>query len=312
MLAVRLSPHLNKLTKTCPEIYRQFVYSKAEEKEQKEGLEDPLIEEEYTATRGLVHKYGNRALVLLTMNCAAYCRFCTRRRSVSDIKKGVITETDLNKMVAYVKKHPEIKELIFSGGDPLTVPALLKQALKKLGMLPQIKIVRIGTRTPVSNPRLVNKGALAALKQIKNKPLYILVNFEHPSEITMATVAAIKRLQANCTMILSQSVSLRGVNDKVETLYELFTRLVEIGVKPYYFYRCDPVKGAEHFIVPFKKEVAMFTKLRSRLSGLATPLYVIDAPNGAGKIPVPLDYWEYKKDKFKDFNSKMIKVWDSK
>lgn len=224
----------------------------------------------------------------------------------------MITETDLNKMVAYVKKHPEIKELIFSGGDPLTVPVLLKQALKKLGMLPQIKIVRIGTRTPVSNPRLINGSAIAALKQIKNKPLYVLVNFEHPAEITKATEAAIKRLQANCTMILSQSVSLRGVNDSVETLYKLFTRLVEIGVKPYYFYRCDPVKGAEHFIVPFKKEVAMFTKLRSRLSGLATPLYVIDAPDGAGKIPVPLDYWVYKKDKFKDFNGKTIKIWDSK
>lgn len=312
MLAVRLSPHLAKLTKTCPEIYRQFVYSDLEKKEKREGLEDPLIEEEYTATRGLVHKYGNRALVLLTMNCAAYCRFCTRRRSVSDIKKGVITETDLNKMVAYVKKHPEIKELIFSGGDPLTVPALLKQALKKLGMLPQIKIVRIGTRTPVSNPRLVNSAAITALKQIKNKPLYVLVNFEHPAEITKATEVAIKRLQANCTMVLSQSVSLRGVNDSVETLYKLFTRLVEIGVKPYYFFRCDPVKGAEHFIVPFKKEVAMFTKLRSRLSGLATPLYVIDAPDGAGKIPVPLDYWVYKKDKFKDFNGKTIKIWDSK
>jgi len=133
MLAVKLSPHLEKLTKSCPGIYRQFVYSKAETKENKPGLDDPLIEEEYTATRGLVHKYGNRALVLLTMNCAAYCRFCTRRRSVSDIKKGVIMEYDLDKMVAYIKKHSEIKELIFSGGDPLTVPVLLKHALKKLG-----------------------------------------------------------------------------------------------------------------------------------------------------------------------------------
>ena len=109
MLAVKLSPHLEKLTKTCPQIHRQFIYSKAEEKEVKVGLSDPLIEEEYTAVRGLVHKYGNRALVLLTMNCAAYCRFCTRRRSVSDIKKGTITKSDIDKMAVYLKKHQEIK-----------------------------------------------------------------------------------------------------------------------------------------------------------------------------------------------------------
>jgi len=138
-----------------------------------------------------------------------------------------------------------------------------------------------------------------------------LINFEHPCEITPATIGAVKRLQSASTMLLSQSVSLHGVNDNEETLYNLFTKLVEIGVKPYYFFRCDPVKGAEHFIVPFKKEVAMFTKLRSRLSGLSTPLYVIDAPNGAGKIPVPLDYWQYNKKDFRDFHGKKIKVWDN-
>lgn len=309
MLAVKLSPHLEKLTKQCPEIYRQFVYSDDEEKEVKEGLVDPLIEEEYTATRGLVHKYNNRVLILLTMNCAAYCRFCTRRRSVSDIKKGILTTKDIDNMAKYLKSHSEIKEIIFSGGDPLTVPALLKMAIKKLATLPQIKIVRVGTRVPVSNPKLVNKNILSTLKLVKNKPLYILINFEHPTEITSTTIQAVKRLQSVSTMLLSQSVSLRGINDKEEILYELFSKLVEIGVKPYYFYRCDPVKGAEHFIVPFEKEVAMFTNLRSRLSGLATPMYVIDAPSGAGKIPVPLDYWQYNKKQFKDFHKKKIGVW---
>jgi len=310
MLAVRLSPHLEKLTRKCPAIYNQFMYSEAEEKEAKEGMVDPLAEEEYTAVRGLVHKYGNRALVLLTMNCAAYCRFCTRRRSVSDIKKGVITSKDFDNMVAYLKKHPEIKELIFSGGDPLTVPKILKMGLKKLTTLPQIKIVRVGTRVPVSNPRLVTKEITDILKIVKDKPLYILVNFEHPAEITKATIQAVKRLQKVSTMLLSQSVSLRGVNDNEDTLYELFSRLVEIGVKPYYFFRCDPVKGAEHFIVPLEREVQIFTKLRSRLSGLATPNYVVDAPNGVGKIPVPLDYWQYEKKKYTDFHGQEIEITD--
>lgn len=306
MLATRLSPHLKKLTAKCPAIYNQFVPSGKEERDEQITTADPLMEEEHTVTRGLVHKYGNRALVLLTMNCAAYCRFCTRRRKVSDIGKGIISGRDLDKMVAYVKKHPEIKELVFSGGDPLTVPEVLKRALQKFSRLPQIKIIRVGTRLHVANPALVNKKVIDALKVVKGQPLYLMVHFEHPAEITAPTIAAIRRLQSVATMLLSQSVSLRGVNDNVETLYNLFSRLVEIGVKPYYFFRCDPVTGAEHFIVDFKKEVAMFTKLRARLSGLATPMYVIDAPGGAGKVPVPLDFWKFDKKSYRDFRGKRI------
>jgi len=308
MLATRLSPYLKNLTARCPEIYRQFVPSKEEILEEESTYEDPLMEEQHTVVRGLVHKYENRVLILLTMNCAAYCRFCTRRRKVSDIKRGLITAADLDKMAGYIKKHPEIKELVFSGGDPLTVPALLKIALRKLATLPQIKIVRVGSRLHVSDPRQINQSVLSALRLVKNKPLYMMVHFEHPAEITPMTVQAIKRLQSVSTMLLSQTVSLKGVNDSVKTLYELFSRLVEIGVKPYYFYRCDPVKGAEHFIVDFKKEVQMFTELRSKLSGLATPMYVIDAPNGAGKIPVALNFWQHEFNEYLDFNGKKCQV----
>lgn len=316
MLATRFSPHLKRLTEICPEIYREFVASDKEEptqqvqgkKDEASTFEDPLIEEQFTVTRGLVHKYGNRALVLLTMNCAAYCRFCTRRRKVSDIKKGIMTEKDLNNIVKYLKKHQEIKELIFSGGDPTTVPALLKRALQKFTKLPQIKIIRVASRLPVSNPRMVNAKLLEALRVVKKQPLYMMVHFEHPAEITLASVEAIKRLQSVSTMCLNQSVFLRGVNDNVEILYQLFSRLVEIGVKPYYIYRCDPVRGAEHFIVPFRREVKIMTELRSRLSGLATPMYVIDAPNGAGKIPVALGYWDVDYNQgFKDFKKKRFR-----
>lgn len=308
MLATRLSPHLKKLITQCPAIYDQFVPSSKEERDEEITTADPLMEEQHTVTRGLVHKYGNRAFILLTMNCAAYCRFCTRRRRVSDIANGLITVKDLDKMVAYLKKHPEIKELVFSGGDALTVPGILKIALKKLTALPQIKIVRVGTRLHVANPPMVNKQVLDALRVVKRQPLYLMVHFEHPAEITPPTIAAIRRLQSVSTMLLSQSVSLKGVNDKVDVLYDLFTGLVEIGVKPYYFFRCDPVTGAEHFIVDFKKEVAMFTKLRARLSGLATPMYVIDAPGGAGKVPVPLDFWKFDQVNYRDFTGKKLKV----
>lgn len=308
MLATRLSPHLKKLVNRCPAICKEFVPSDREEKDETVTTADPLMEEKYTVTRGLVHKYGNRALVLLTMNCAAYCRFCTRRRKVSDIEKGVIREKDLDSMVKYIKRHPEIKELLFSGGDPTTVPATLKRALQKLTQLPQIKIVRVASRLPASNPKMVNKRLIDALKVVKKQPLYVMVHFEHPTELTPASIAAVKKLQGVATMCLNQSISLKGVNDSVEVLYELFSKLVEIGVKPYYHYRCDPVKGAEQFIVDFKREVEIFTKLRTRLSGLATPMYVIDAPGGAGKVPVPLDFWNFDHKNYKDFKGKKLRV----
>jgi lysine 2,3-aminomutase len=309
MLAARLSQHLEKLTKTCPAIQRQFVPSSKEEDVDEDcSFVDPLLEEEYTVTRGLVHKYGNRALLLLTMNCAAYCRFCTRRRKVSDIKKGLLTDKDIDNIISYLKKHPQIKEIIVSGGDPLTVPVTLKKVLQKLTKLPQIKIIRIGTRAHVAEPALINEKLLKILRLVKKQPLYLMVHFEHPAEITAPTLAAIKKLQSVATMLLSQSIFLKGVNDSYQVLYDLFSRLVEIGVKPYYIYHCDPVKGAEHFIADVKKEAGIMTRLRKKLSGLAYPTYVIDAPNGAGKIPVPLNFWKCDFKKYTDFNDKKLKA----
>ncbi|MFH1175354.1 MAG: KamA family radical SAM protein [bacterium] len=308
MLATRLSSHLKQLTKKEPAVHKQFVASCAEGQDCEGMLEDPLLEEHFTAVRGLVHKYKNRALVLLTLNCAAYCRFCTRRRKVSDIERGIITEKDLNAMASYLKKHQEIKELVISGGDPLTVPDLLKKSLQKFSKLPQIKIIRVGTRLPAANPKMVNQKVIDALKVVKKQPLYLMVHFEHPAEITKPTIQAIKKLQAASTMLLSQSVFLKDVNDSADILCNLFTRLVEIGVKPYYIFRCDPVKGAEHFIVDFEKEAKIMTEVRRRVGGLACPMYVIDAPNGSGKIPVPLDFWEFDRKKYKDFEGEIQKI----
>lgn len=307
MLAEKISPHLKKLIAGCPSIHNQFILSDAEIRDE-QGNKDPLLEEQYAVTRGLLHKYENRALVLLTMNCAAYCRFCTRRRRVSDIKRGVLSDADLENILIYLKKHPEIKELIFSGGDPLTVPIILKKALQKFSKLPQIKIIRVGTRLPVSNPVLINKKVLDALKAVENRPLYLMTHFNHPAEITSETIKAIKKLQSVSTMLLSQTVFLKSVNDSFEVLYELFSKLVEIGVKPYYLLRCEPVKGAGHFIVDIKKEIGIATKLRMHLSGIACPMYVMDIPNGSGKIPLPLNFWEINSMRFKDFNGKEGRV----
>ncbi|MFH1188338.1 MAG: KamA family radical SAM protein [bacterium] len=304
-----LPPYLKELVQTCPSIGAQFIPSNREESDDETvTCSDPLMEEESTVTRGLVHKYGNRALVLLTMNCRAYCRFCTRRRKVSDIERGLITEEDLERMIAYLKVHTEIRELVISGGDPLTVPAILRKALQAFSKMDQIKIIRIGSRLPAIDPLAINEEIISTLMLVKKQPLYLMLHFEHPSELTPELLESVKKLRQATTMIFSQSVFLKGVNDNFETLYKLFSGLLEIGVKPYYLYRCDYVKGAGHFIVPLEKEIKIMTELRRRLSGLACPMYVIDTPNGSGKVPVPLDFWDFDKTKFRDFQGEEIEI----
>ncbi|MDP2856124.1 MAG: KamA family radical SAM protein [bacterium] len=314
MFAVKISGHLKKLSEKNDAVRKQFYPSELElrflQKENSfnsSSFCDPLFEDQYEKTKGLVHKYKNRVLILLTLTCAAYCRFCTRRRKVSDIKKGIIFQADIKKMLAYLFKNPEINEVIFSGGDPLASPAILKYALNKFSRLPQIKIIRIGTRAPVSNPKLITKDLLAIIKKIK-QPVYVGIHFEHPAELTKETILACQKLRKAGAILYSQSVFLKGVNDSYEILYELFTKLIQVGIRPYYLYRCDPVQGIGHFRVAFKKEVEIATKLRKNLSGLAWPTYAIDAVEGSGKIPVPLDFWEFNKERFKDFLGNKKKV----
>lgn len=310
-LTVLVSPHLRKLAKISPAIKKEFFPSKEEGHSTNLAYDDPLLEEQFVQTKGLVHKYPGRVLIEVALTCASYCRFCTRRRKVADLEKGQTTKKDVDKMVEYLVKHKEINEAIFSGGDPLTAPEMLSYALKKIGALEQIKIVRIHTRVPISEPKLVTKKVFEELKKIK-QTLYVSLHFEHPDEITPPTVKIIKKLRGVGAILLSQSVFLRGVNDDYGTLLDLFKRLSELGVRPYYIYRCDPVKGAEHFIVPMEKELEIMTKLRQNLSGIAYPTYLIDTPTGSGKIPVPLLYWDFKKDHFTDFQGKRIVNYQAK
>lgn len=309
-MLVKISPYLRNLAKKSKAIRKQFYPSIQENKCSKKAFIDPLLEDSFVPTKGLCHKYPRRVLVELTMNCASFCRFCTRRRKVSDIKKGEINQKDLESIIKYIKSKPEINEAIFSGGDPMTVPDLLIRVLKELYKLPQIKILRIHTRVPVSDPKLINKNILNTIKKInKKKPLYFSIHFEHPDEITLKTIKTINALRQTGVILISQSVFLKGINDSYDILKELFTRLSELGVRPYYIYHCDLVKGIEHFILPIEKEVKIMTKLRKNISGIALPSHVIDTPNGSGKIPVPLDFWKFNKSSFKDFNDKNIKMY---
>jgi lysine 2,3-aminomutase len=301
-LLFHVSPHLQKIAAKSKAVKRQFYPSPEENNISNSSFADPLAEDEHSPVKGLVYKYPGRVLILLTMTCAAYCRFCTRRRIVSDLKKGVITEDHIKEMKKFLLSHPEISEIIFSGGDPVTQPKLLKFALKTLGALKQIKIIRIHTRTPVANPILITDDLVAALAKVK-QPLYISVHFEHPDEITKPTIQAITKLRKIGAIMLSQSVFLKGVNDSYEILFKLYSRLVEIGVRPYYIFDCDPTNGVQHFKVPIQQARTIMTQLKSTLSGIACPTFVIDAPQGFGKIPVPLDYWQADLNKFTDFQN---------
>ena len=307
---VKITPHLRKIAKNSPAIKKEFFPSEEENINSDKVFSDPLSEDKFIKTKGLVHKYENRVLVELAMECAAYCRFCTRKRIVGDLESGKLTKADVKNMLTYIKNSPQINEIVFSGGDPFMAPDLLAYALKEFSRLKQIKILRIHTRVPVSAPNLVSQKLINRLSKIKNQALYLSIHFEHPDEFTKATLKVIKEFKKTGAILLSQSVFLKEVNDNYEVLAELFTKLTQLGIRPYYIYHCDPVVGSEHFIVPLEKEVEIMTKLRKNLSGIACPTFVIDTPNGSGKVPVPLNFWKFDNKSFTDFDGKKIEVID--
>lgn len=300
----KTSEHIESLMVCEEAIRRQFEFSELEMLTEHTGDVDPLREKEHEVVPGMINKYGNRVLCLLTAECAAYCRFCTRRRLVSDMENARIDKTHVDRWVSYLREHTEIREVIISGGDPFAADNdLFEYALGEISALDSIKVMRIGTRAPVSDPSLVTQRKLDVVQRV-SQPLYIGIHFEHPSEITGPTVRCVKELIATGAILYSQTVFLKGINDDYCVLFELFTRLLEIGVRPYYIYRCDPVPGAMHFRADFDKERKIMTELRRTLSGLACPTYVIDAPNGSGKIPVPLEFWNCDTSEYVDFDGK--------
>jgi len=302
-LRALISPHLKRLIKSSPALFKEFVPSTKENQSEIQVFSDPLCEEKFIKTKGLVHKYPGRVLIEMTMQCSSYCRFCTRRRKVSDIEHGKLSGLDIANIIEYLQNHHDVTEVVISGGDPFTAPKQLVQFIKSIDRIQTIKIIRIHTRVPVSFPQSIPDYIYSALSKVR-KTLYLSIHFEHPDELTKPTLAAVKKLRKTGAILLSQSVFLKEVNDDYEILYELFTKLSQLGIRPYYIYRCDPVAGAAHFIVPFEKEIEIMTKLRKNLSGIAFPTYVIDTANGSGKIPVPLGFWEFEKNWHLDFNKK--------
>jgi lysine 2,3-aminomutase len=255
-----------------------------------DGEDDPLDEDKDSPVPGLTHRYPDRVLVVTTHVCTMYCRFCTRKRAT--MKRGgwdSVSRDDL-RMVEYVRDHPEIHDVIISGGDPLTLPAeKLEFFLRGFGDLPHVDVIRLGTRVPVTLPQRLDDDELLRVLGVSDK-IWIQTHFNHPREVTPEAKRACDRLRLRGMPINNHAVLLKGVNDSLAVQRELCRTLLRIKVRPYYLFHCDPVTGAGHFRTPVWKGIEIIEGLRGHMSGLGVPTYVVDAPRGGGKIPLMPNY----------------------
>jgi lysine 2,3-aminomutase len=271
----------------CP-IRRQVVPTAQELVVQPEELRDPLSEEADSPVPGLVHRYPDRVLVLVTDQCASYCRHCTRRRLVG-VKAERMRPEEMAHALQYVAEHTEVRDVLISGGDPLILSdSNLEFLLKSLRAIPHVEIIRLGTRVPVFLPQRITPHLVTMLG--KYHPLWINIHFNHPREITPESAAACARLANAGIPLGSQTVLLRGINDCPHIMKELMQTLLKIRVRPYYIYQCDLSQGISHFRTSINKGIEVIEHLRGHTSGLAVPTFVVDAPGGAGKIPVMPQY----------------------
>lgn len=253
-------------------------------------LEDPLEEDKDSPVPGLTHRYPDRALLVTTHVCTMYCRFCTRKRATM-VRGGwdAISRND-ERMIEYVRDHKEIRDVIVSGGDPLTLPITkLKFFLDGLAAIPHVDVIRIGTRVPVTLPQRLFDQSLVELLANAGK-VWIQTHFNHPREITPEAARACDALLRGGMPINNHSVLLKGVNDSLETMRDLMRAMLRIKVRPYYIFHCDPVIGAGHMRTSVWKGLEIIEGLRGHMSGLGIPTYVIDSPHGGGKIPMMPNY----------------------
>src|SRR5438874_8671439 len=283
----RISPAMVDLIKSPGDpIWRQYVPD-LQELEVHDGLVDSLAEDAHSPVANITHRYPDRALFLVSPVCAAYCRFCTRRRKVGDPKKVPMAE--LESAFRYLEEHVEIRDVIMSGGDPLLLSdRRIDELCKRLRAIPHIEVIRIGSRVPCHLPERITPELCALLKQYH--PLYINTHFNHPDELTPAAVAALGRLADAGVPLGCQTVLLKGVNDDPEVMKRLMQKLLAARVRPYYIYMCDQVAGADDLRTSVEKGLEIIRALRGWTSGLAVPHFVIDAPGGGGKIPLLPEY----------------------
>jgi lysine 2,3-aminomutase len=269
-------------------IRRQVIPTDCEHEAFTAMMEDSLAEDRHSPVPGLVHRYPDRVLMLVTTQCASYCRYCTRSRIVGDATQN-FSRHDFEAQLDYIRRTPQIRDVLLSGGDALTLnPKLLESILRGLREIPHVEIVRIGSRVPVFLPQRIDDELCDMLA--KYHPLWMNFHFNHPNEITPEVSRAADKMARAGIPLGNQSVLLAGINDCVHIMRALVHRLVENRIRPYYIYQCDLVEGSGHFRTPVGKGIEIMEGLRGHTSGYAVPTYVVDAPGGGGKIPVMPNY----------------------
>src|SRR5574341_1604603 len=251
-------------------------------------MEDSLAEDRHSPVPGLVHRYPDRVLMLVTTQCASYCRYCTRSRIVGDPTQ-TFSRKEFEAQIDYLERTPQVRDVLLSGGDPLVLaPKLLEEIIARLRAIPHIEIVRIGSRVPVFLPMRITQEFCDMIQ--KYHPIWMNIHVNHSNEITPELAEACDRLTRAGVPLGNQAVLLAGVNDSVHVQRQLVHDLVRIRVRPYYLYQCDLVEGAGHFRTTVSKGIEIIEGLRGHTSGYAVPQYIIDAPGGGGKIPVQPNY----------------------
>ncbi len=251
-------------------------------------MEDSLAEDRHSPVPGLVHRYPDRVLMLVTTQCASYCRYCTRSRIVGD-PSATFSKADYDAQIDYIARTPQVRDVLLSGGDPLSLaPKVLDELLSRIYAIPHVEVIRIGSRIPVFMPQRVTDELCEMLQ--KYHPLYLNIHVNHPNEITRELAEATDKLTRAGIQLGNQSVLLAGINDCVHIQRKLVQDLVRIRVRPYYLYQCDLVEGAGHLRTPVAKGIEIIEGLRGHTSGYAVPTYVVDAPGGGGKIPLMPNY----------------------
>ena len=292
-LPLRITPYYLSMVDPCDEnqpIRKSVVPVIREFFRAPEEKSDPLCENQHQVAPNLVHRYPDRVLFLITGFCSTYCRYCTRSHMVAKREKNHFSLKELAPAFEYIRQHHEVRDVLLSGGDPLTISEeKLFAILDELKTIPHVEMIRIGTKVPVVLPQRITTSFAERLK--KYHPLWMSIHFTHPDELTPEVKEACTRLADAGIPLGSQTVLLKGINDSVDTMKSMVHGLLKIRVRPYYLYQCDPIPGSAHFRTPVEKGLEIIKGLRGHTSGYAVPHYVIDAPGGGGKIPLLPEYF---------------------
>lgn len=290
-LPIAITPYYLSLcdrTDPADPIRRQCVPRSEEALEVPGDLVDPLGEVDHEVAPHLVQRYPDRVLLLVSDRCAVYCRFCTRSRMVGD-GGGPVPLEKLAPALAYIAAHPEVRDVIVSGGDPLAMATdRLDRVLEAIRQIPTVETIRLATRVPVTLPMRITDELVQTLR--RHHPVWIMTHFNHPKELTPESIRAVTRLADSGFPVMNQSVLLAGVNDDATVLETLFRGLVRARVRPYYLLQTDPVRGTGHLRTPLHRGVAIMEQLQGRLTGIALPKLICDTPGGRGKVPITPDY----------------------